>query len=127
MPRGFLLAFLNSCDCTPAQSIPFLDTSCSVSGNKIKTTLYKKDTDRNQYLLPSSCHPNHVTDNIPYSLALRIVRICSEEEDRELNFQRLKQMLIARNYKPKIIDAAINRARGVKRSEALKKVVKNMF
>ena len=42
-----------------------------------------------------------------------------------MNFQRLKEMLIARKYKPKIIDAAINRARGVKRSEALKKVVKD--
>ena len=69
----------HSCDCPPANFIPFLDTSCSVSGNNIKTTLYKKPTDRNQYLLPSSCHPAHVTENIPFSLALRIVRICSEK------------------------------------------------
>ena len=114
----------HSCDCPPAKSIPFLDTSCSVSGNNIKTTLYKKPTDRNQYLLPSSCHPAHVTENIPFSLALRIVRICSDIEDREHNFQKLKQMLLERNYKPKIIDAAINKARLIKREEALKKVVK---
>ena len=36
----------HSCDCPPANSIPFLDTSCSVSGNNIKTTLFKKPTDR---------------------------------------------------------------------------------
>ena len=114
----------HSCDCPPAKSIPFLDTSCSVSDNNIKTTLFKKPTDRNQYLLPSSCHPAHVTENIPYSLALRIVRICSDPEDRESNFQKLKQMLLERDYKPKIIDAAINRARLIKREDALKKVVK---
>ena len=91
----------HSCDCPPAKSIPFLDTSCSVSDNNIKTTLFKKPTDRNQYLLPSSCHPAHVTENIPYSLALRIVRICSDPEDREFNFQKLKQMLLERDYKPK--------------------------
>ena len=57
-------------------------------------------------------------------MALRIVRICSDIEDREHNFQKLKQMLLERNYKPKIIDAAINKARLIKREEALKKVVK---
>ena len=71
------------CDCTPQQSIPFLDTSCRISDGKIVTDLFRKETDRNQYLLPSSCHPSHVTQNIPFSLALRIVRICTYSTDRE--------------------------------------------
>ena len=83
--------------------------------------MYKKETDRNQYLLTSSCHPAHVTDNIPFSLALRIVRICTKSSDREKRFSELKTMLLARNYKNKIIDAAIERARNIPRAEALKK------
>ena len=41
--------------------------------------LQRKKTDKAQYLLTSSCHPFHIFDNIPYSLELRIVRICSEK------------------------------------------------
>ena len=44
------------CDCKPQNSIPFLDTSLTIIDGKIDTDLYKKDTDRNQYLLRESCH-----------------------------------------------------------------------
>ena len=52
--------------------------------NKIIVDLYRKSTDRNMYLRTSSCHPNSVTDNIPYSLALRIVRIWGFEESSKI-------------------------------------------
>ena len=112
------------CGCSPCNEIAFLDTSCKIVEGKILTDLYRKETDRNQYLLPSSCHPAHVTENIPYSLALRIVRICSLVEDREKRFGELKDLLLSRNYRAKLIDAAIEKARQVPRSEALKRVEK---
>ena len=87
--------------------------------------LYRKETDRNQYLLTSSCHPAQVTQNIPYSLALRIVRICSLIEDREKQFSELKTLLCLRDYKLGMVDAAIDTARKVPRLKALKKVVRN--
>ena len=84
------------CDCPPQPSIPFLDTSISILDDQISVDLYRKPTDRCQYLLPSSCHPAHVTENIPFSLAYRIVRICSsptsqrlDELKRDVNLQRL--------------------------------------
>ena len=89
------------------------------------TDSYRKKTDRNQYLLTSSCHPNHTTENIPFSLALRIVRICSSPEDREKRFKELKSLLLAREYKSGLINSAIERARQIPRKEALKKVVRN--
>ena len=75
------------CDCEPEEAIQFLDTSCKIVEGKIITDLYRKETDRNQYLLPSSCHPAHITENIPYSMAMRIVRFCAKEEDRENQHQ----------------------------------------
>ena len=75
-------------------------------------------------MLTSSCHPAHVTNNIPFSLALCIVRICSKPEAREKRFLELKQMLSARDYSNKIIDAAIDKARLIPRNEALKRVKK---
>ena len=102
----------------------FLDTQCKIKDKKIIVDLFRKPTDRNQYLLPTSCHPNSVTKNIPYSLALRIVRICSETDTRDMRLNELKQMLLDRDYKASIIDAAISKAKAVPRSEALKKVNK---
>ena len=63
----------DKCECLDKASISFLDTLCTIIGGKIDIDLFKKDTDRNQYLLPSSCHPTQTTKNIPFSLALRIV------------------------------------------------------
>ena len=76
----------------------------------------------NNYLKSS---PTHVTSNIPYSLALRITRICSEEETRDLRHSELRELLLERDYKPKIIDSAIMKAKQITRKEALKRVVRN--
>ena len=76
------------------------------------------------YLLPSSCHPAHTTNSIPYSLALRIVRISSREEDRDLRLEELKVMLLNRDYKASIVNNAIRKAKEVPRKEALKRVMK---
>jgi hypothetical protein len=56
--------------------------------------LYRKPTDRNEYLLTSSCHTVHVTTNIQFSLALRIVHICSFPATRDLRFQEMKELLL---------------------------------
>ena len=56
----------------------FLDTQSRLDEDRICTDLYTKPTDTHQYLLPTSCHPKHCCKNIPYSLALRLRRICSD-------------------------------------------------
>ena len=51
----------HDCWCHQTSSIPYLDTSVSIDKEgKIICDLYRKPTDRCQYLLPSSCHPKHV-------------------------------------------------------------------
>ena len=46
----------------------------------LETDLYCKATDAHQYLQKTSCHPEHVKKAITYIQALRIRRICSDEE-----------------------------------------------
>ena len=72
----------------------------------------------------SSCHPSECISSIPFSLCMRITRICSEILAREKRYQELKDMLLAREYTPGIIDAAIARARAIPREEALKCVLR---
>jgi hypothetical protein len=52
-----------------------------IRNGKIKTSLHTKKTDLHQYLSYDSCHPSHVTKNLPYGLFLRIRKICSDEKD----------------------------------------------
>jgi hypothetical protein len=113
------------CNCKPQSSIPFLDVLCSIKDRKIETDLYKKETDRNQYLLTSSCHPAQTCANIPFSLGLRIVRICSTYETRDQRLQELKGLLLSRGYSVRMIDSAIERARAIPRDQALRKVLTN--
>ena len=64
------------------------------------------------------------SSNIPFSLALRIVRICSEPETRDIRLAELRELLLQRDYKPSIIDGNIDKAKRISRTEAFKKVVK---
>ena len=85
------------------------------------TDLYRKPTDRNQYLLPNSCHPKSTTLAIPKSLGLRIVRICSDKDTRNIRLEEMKQRLLQRGYQEKNIDSAIQKAKQVPRKAALKR------
>ena len=77
------------------------------------------------YLLPSSCHPANTTSSIPYSLALRIVRICSREEDRDRRLEELREILLNRDYNRSFINTAIRKAKQVPRKEALRNITKD--
>jgi peptide-methionine (R)-S-oxide reductase len=114
----------HDCFCQSSQSIPFLDTSVSIKNGKLITDLYKKPTDRCQYLLPQSCHPANICKNIPFSLAYRLVRICSERSALLKRLDELKELLLSRKYNVKIVNNAIFRATQVSRVEALERVEK---
>ena len=84
--------------------------------------LYKKETDRNQYLLTTSCHPASCSKNIPLSLATRINRICSEKDTRDIRLSEMKSLLLLRGYGENIIDQAIDKVKSIPRSKALQYV-----
>jgi hypothetical protein len=106
------------------KSTTFLDTTVQFINGKLSTDLYRKETDKVQYLLPNSNHPSHIFKNIPFSLALRLVRICSSRENLKKRLEELKVMLLSRKYNKGVINAAIKRALEVDRREALIKVTK---
>ena len=112
------------CSCEEKYSIPSLDTSLSIENGRIEIDLHRKKTDRNQYLLPSSCHPKTTTLAIPYSLSLRIIRICTKIENRDKRLAELKDLLIARDYPENLVTRAIERAKKILRKIALMKIRK---
>ena len=109
-----------------SRSVDFLDCNVWINENsKFETDLFVKETDCITYLMPSSCHPKFICKNIPYSLGYRLKRICSSPDNFDLRIKQLKDNLLSRGYKNKIIDNAFDRLKSVSREQALKKVVKN--
>jgi predicted GIY-YIG superfamily endonuclease len=93
------------------KSINFLDVKVSISENgEISTDLYTKPTDTHQYLQADSCHPNHIKKSIPYSQALRILRICSDMDTAKERCGELTNNLTKRGYSKKKVEAEIKRA-----------------
>ena len=107
----------------------FLDLKISIKDGKISTDLFRKETSKPTALLPSSAHPGHIIHNIVYSMAFRLVRICSSEENFEKRLSELKsEFLIPRKYNSKVVEAQFTRVRNLpgedykeKRENALKK------
>ena len=66
--------------------------------------------------------PSPLKKAIPYSLSMRIVRICSDPNNRDITLQELRDRLIERGYSGLLIDSAVERARKIPRSVALRKV-----
>ena len=89
--------------------IAFLDTWITKTGRRLNTKVYTKPTDTKQYLSPLSCHPPHTFKSIPYSQALRIKRICTEEEDLQHELETLEINLTKRGYKTEDIKESYRR------------------
>ena len=60
------------------EEINFLDVSARKKNDQLVTGLYIKPKDTHQYLHASSCHVYHSKKSTPYSQALHLNRICSE-------------------------------------------------
>ena len=59
--------------------VSFLDLEIYKNrSNEFHSRLFFKATDVHAYLSPQSCHPHHIIKNIPYGVAFRVRRSCSE-------------------------------------------------
>ncbi len=108
-------------------SVSFLDVNVKMTSvnNSITTDLHCKPTDKHLYLQPSSCHPRHITRNIPYSLALRLRRICANDSDLDLRTHELTDQLIRRGYNKDTVTQQISKAKSVPRQDTLRISEKN--
>ena len=77
--------------------IHFLDIAVHKTiDNRLETDLYCKPTDAHLYLHYSSCHPCNTKHSLPYSLAFRLLRICSTKEFLLKRLSELKDFLLNR-------------------------------
>ena len=72
----------------------FFDTKVHLKNVFLIPEIYSKPADSHEYLNPKSSHPPNVAKNIPYSVALRVRRNCSDWIEGDTLFE--KNMI---NYK----------------------------
>ena len=85
------------------EEVDFLDVNIKLIDGELKTDLFVKPTDTHQFLDPTSCHPYHCKKGIPYSQALRLNRICSDNGTFHRRYNDLEKWLMERSYNEKII------------------------
>ena len=88
----------------------------------METDLYVKPTDSHQYLLSSPCHPFFCKKDIPYSQALKLNRIFSNNGFFDKRCNDLEKYLLERGYSKKMVRTEILRARAIPRDVLLEKV-----
>ena len=104
-----------------SETIDFLDVQVSLSEGSLITDLYVKPTDTHQYLHASSCHVYHSKKSIPYSQALRLNRICSNNSLFDKRCNQLEDWLCKRGYSNKMVRNQILAARKFSREDILNK------
>ena len=101
------------------ETINFLDVNIRLVEGELMTDLFVKPTDTHQFLDPSSSHPYHCKKGIPYSQALRLNRICSDNESFDKRCSDLEGWFMERGYNGKMIKKQILRAREHSRKDLL--------
>lgn len=99
--------------------INFLDVTVRISGTALETKVYRKPSDRQEYLHYHSSHPRHTKKNIPYGQAHRFKRICSNESDFNSSTDQLRDVLDKQKYPKGIVDDAITKAAALDRNKLL--------
>jgi hypothetical protein len=108
------------------RSAHFLDVHITkYDVGRLLTSLYTKPTDAYMYLHYTSFHPEHQKRSIPYSQAVRIRRICSNDLSYDECTNCRYENLRSRGYPSSLIRDALNKSKNLNRLELLSKQQKN--
>ncbi|KFD68190.1 hypothetical protein M514_19672 [Trichuris suis] len=97
--------------------LPFLDALVIKDGHKLKTTVYRKQTNTDRYLNYHSHHPKSVKIGIVTGMVDRAFNLCDAEFlDAEL--KDIKRSLIRNDYPRRLVDSCVGRRLELLRSGA---------
>ena len=83
--------------------VTFLDTEIYLHNGKLHTKICRRETDWQHYLLIKSEHPKSLKDSLPYSQAIQIKQISSNQVDLN-NLKERKSTFIKQGYHPSLIN-----------------------
>ena len=101
--------------------LEFLDLKLKIVEGKIKVDVYAKPTNSFSYTTPSTCYPKNNICNIPKGIALRLRRICDDDDTFDKRSLEYQNYLIARDHKPSTVKKHFSEVKNITRTEARKK------
>lgn len=106
-------------------SISFLDTKITLNNNKLHTTLFKKPTDKHQFLHFESHHPRHCKNAIPFSQIVRLRRLCMNDTDYNQKVDELVETLKNQHYPDNVLHQVKQKSLTLDRQTVLRNSQKN--
>ena len=104
--------------------LEFLDLKLKFNEGKTRVDVYAKSTNSFSYTTPNICYPKNNICNIPRGIALRLRRICDDDETFEKRSLEYQNCLIARDQNPSIVKKQFSEVKKKTRSEARQKQTK---
>ena len=97
-----------------------LDLTLYLIHGFIRTDVYSKPTDSHLYLPPSGCHPKHVFKAIPFGLATKLKRNCSDETFFAERTAEYKGYLLNQGLSSKLVKDQFSKASAIFRNDLLR-------
>ena len=107
-----------------------LDLTLYLTDGFIRTDVYSKPTGSHLYLPPTSCHPRHVYKAIPYGVATRLKRNCSDESFVAERTAEYKEYFLNQGYPSNLVNDQFSKASAISRNDLLRtrgKEAKKLF
>ena len=104
--------------------LEFFDLNLKINEGKITVDVYGKSTNSFSYTTPNTCYPKNNTCNIPRGIALRLRRICDDDETFEKRSSEYQNYLLAGDHKPSLVKKQLSEVKKKARSEARQKQIK---
>ena len=124
----FFLDYLNTMDKTckikftieiaGATGLDIFDLKLKINDDKIRADVYAKFTNGFSYTVRNTCYPKNNICNIPGGIALRLRRICDDDETLEKRLSEYQSYLIARDHKAYVVKKQFSEIKKKTRSEA---------
>ena len=101
------------------ETVSFLDVRVTKTPLGMQTSVYRKKTDRNNYLHFSSYHSSNLKKGLPYSQMLRLKRICSTETDFESHASEMSARFRERGYDEVTLNKCMSKVKQLDRTGLL--------
>ena len=105
-------------ECSPKE-VNFLDVHVVLENGELKTDIYSKESDQHMYVHSKSQHPSTTKKAIPYGLAIRAKRICSNDADYVKNKNLIAKHMVKRGYRMSHVHQSMKKADSMNRKDLL--------
>jgi len=93
-----------------SNTVVFMDLTITLENGRLNTAIYAKPMALHLYIPPASSHAPGITTGLIFGHTLRVYRLCSHQQDVDIELYQFFQRLINRGHSPTIILPLLKKA-----------------